>query len=378
MNSNRHRETFSQGAESTLQSTIMSKKPGISKLIFGIGALVTFLASASQADPIYTFTNFSGPGSGTIATAGTNMNGIANNGASVGFGIDNAGNLTNFVRGAGGGFTTLDIDGSTSAMALGINSAGNVVGIANGSAFFLPSGGSAQGITTPGTSSAALGINDDSNIVGQYTTAGGQTPGFYISNSAGQNFTEIDAPSGPDTVNAQGINDNGLIVVFYVGTDGQDHGFDAAIQNAHGGQLTGTAIADPTIPNLASEPGATFVFAQILGINDEGIAVGYYGDSTTSQHGFLYNTNTGQYTFLDDPAEQFDNGVEVTQITGITNSGEITGFYSDANGVFHGFVASPVPEPRTLSLAVMGCAAIWLMNRRRRSRVTRRSSVSAA
>ena len=37
---------------------------------------------------------------------------------------------------------------------------------------------------------------------------------------------------------------------------------------------------------------------------------------------------------------RFRNGVEVTQITGITNSGEITGFYSDANGVFHGFDAT--------------------------------------
>jgi len=378
VNSNRRCETFSHGAESTLQSTIMSKKPGISKLLFGIGALATLLASASEADPIYTFTNFSGPGSGTNVAAGTNMNGIANNGASVGFGIDNAGNFTNFIRDDGGSFTALNVDGSTSAMAFGINSAGNVVGAVNGSAFYLPSGGSAQGITTPGTPSAAFGIDDNGNIVGQYTTAGGQTPGFYISNSSGLNFTEIDAPSGPDTLNAQGVNDNGLIVGFYVGTDGQDHGFDAKIQNAHSGQLTGTAIADPAIPTLPSEPGATFVFAQILGINDEGIAVGYYGDSTTSQHGFLYNTHTGQYTFLDDPSEQFDNGVEVTQITGITNSGEITGFYSDANGVFHGFVANPVPEPRTLSLAVVGCAAIWLVNRRRRSRTARRSSVSAA
>ena len=67
------------------------------------------------------------------------------------------------------------------------------------------------------------------------------------------------------------------------------------------------------------------MFSQILGINDKGIAVGYYGDSTTSQHGFLYNTHTGVYTFLDDPSEAFDNGVEVTQITGINNSGEITG-----------------------------------------------------
>jgi hypothetical protein len=102
------------------------------------------------------------------------------------------------------------------------------------------------------------------------------------------------------------------------------------------------------------------VFSQILGISDHGLAVGYYGDSTTSQHGFFYNTLTGQYTFLDNPAEQFDNGVEVTQITGITNSGEITGFYSDANGVFHGFVATPVPEPASLTLAGAGLLAAWL------------------
>jgi len=60
----------------------------------------------------------------------------------------------------------------------------------------------------------------------------------------------------------------------------------------------------------------------------------------------------------------FDNGVEVTQITGITNSGEITGFYSDASGVFHGFVASPVPEPASLSLAGVGFLAAWLAKRK--------------
>ena len=131
------------------------------------------------------------------------------------------------------------------------------------------------------------------------------------------------------------------MVGFYVGNDGQDHGFmtTAAVRQDRR-RSPAPPIADPTIPTVPGEPGTTFVFSQVLGINDKGIAVGYYGDSTTSQHGFLYNTHTGQYTFLDDPSEAFDNGVEVTQITGITNSGEITGFYSDANGVFHGFVAS--------------------------------------
>ena len=190
------------------------------------------------------------------------------------------------------------------------------------------------------------------------------TPGFYLPNSASPSFVTIDAPSGPDVVNAQGINNNGLIVGFYLGTDGQVHGFKANPGAMTSGALTGTAIADPTIPPVAGEPGATFVFSQILGVNDSGMAVGYYGDSTTSQHGFLYNTDTGAYIFLDDPAAAFHNGVEVTQITGIANSGEIAGFYTDANGTAHSFTATPVPEPSTWALLLVGFAALGLAFRK--------------
>lgn len=327
----------------------------------GIGGLLVLCAHAAFAGALYNFTNFDGPNAGTHAATGTNMNGIANNGAAVGFSISNNGTFTNFVRNSNGSFTTLNLT-SQNAMAFGINSSGNVVGAdGNGNAFYLPNGGGEQTFLIPGsTSSTAFGINDGGNIVGQFTSS--TTPGFYITNNSGSGLVKINASSGPNAVNAQGINNNGLIVGFYLGTDGQDHGFMALVSHSVGGMLTGTAIADPSIPPVAGEPGATFVFSQILGINDHGIAVGYYGDSTTSQHGFLYNTNTGQYTFVDDPSEAFDNGVEVTQITGITNSGEITGFYSDANGVFHGFVAS-VPEPATLTLMGAGLLAAWLRKR---------------
>ena len=338
-------------------------------LLAGLAAL--FVASVASAVTLgtvtasgYTFTNFDFPNAGTNAAAGSNSDGIANNGAAVGFAIDNNGNFINSVRNPDGTFTAPNLTGFQ-PMAFGINSAGDIVGQQNGAAFFLPHGGSAQTLATPTGVATAFGINDHGNIVGQFTLPNA-TPGFYMTSSAGNGLIQIKAPlgSGTNVVNAQGINDNGLVVGFYLGNNGQAHGFDANIQNASGGLLTGTAIPDPTIPNVPPEPGATFVFSEILGINDSGIAVGYYGDSTASLHCFLYNTNTGAYTFLDDPSEAFNNGVEDTQITGITDSDEITGFYSDANGVFHGFVACPAgmtcpgasaaPEPASPLLVALG------------------------
>jgi hypothetical protein len=301
------------------------------------GPSITVLNSVSAGG--YQFTNFDGPGAGTNAAAGTNQNGISNNGNSVGFTIDNNGNFSNFVTNPlkSRSANVLNL-GSTKANAFGVNSSGVVVGTdGNGNAFYLLKGKLHTFIPNGGMSATAFGINDHGTIVGQYVTSTA-TPGFIRVN--GNSFITINAPSGPNTVNAQSINNHGEIVGFYAGTDGPVHGFMANEKNATNGTLTGTPIADPVIPAVPGEPGATFVFSQVLSVNDKGIAVGYYGDSTTSQHGFIYNTNTGQYTFLDDPSEAFSGGVEVTQITGITNSGEITGFYSDSNGVFHGFVAA--------------------------------------
>lgn len=283
----------------------------------------------------FRFINFD-PASGS--TAGSNANGISNKGLVVVTEIDFNGNFTNFT---GTPARTVALNLGLQDMAFGINSEGTVVGAHNGAAFFMQPNGTPQPFPGPAGATNAFGINDVGNVVGQFTNANGNSLGFLVRNKTKSAYITIYPPSGPEIVNAQGINNFGLIVGFYVGNDGQTHGFTANVANARRGSLTGQAVADPAIPNVPGEPGATFVFSQILAVNDAGIAVGYYGDSTTSQHGFIYDTNTGIYTFLDDPSEAFNNSVEVTQITGISDSGELSGFYSDANGVFHSFTACP-------------------------------------
>lgn len=286
----------------------------------------------------YRFFNFDGPSPGTNPGTGTNINGIANDGVTVGYTIGNTPGNNNFLarpRSTRSARIT-NISGATAASAFGINNSNTVVGSDGAGGAFTLRGRNARTFLPAGaTMATAYGINDRGTIVGQ-ETIGSTSPGFI---RVRNNDITVNAPSGTGAVNLQGINNNGLVVGFSVGANGQTQGLIANQRAARNGTLTATAVADPTIPAVAGEPGATFVFSQILGVNDRGIAVGYYGDSTGSQHGFIYNTKTARYTFLDDPNVASNNGVEVTQITGITNSGELSGFYSDATGVFHGFVA---------------------------------------
>jgi PEP-CTERM motif len=336
--------------------------------------VAALLASPGRGDNIkilnvvdsngYQFTNFDGPNAGTTAGFGTTMNGISNNGTVVGFGTPDMVVFTNFTANPLTSTVANALNGTTATMALGINSAGDVGGGNGTNAFFLPNGGSLQNLTTPTNAINAFGINDHGNIVGQFTS-GTNTPGFILNSITSSTFTTINQPTGvtSDAINAQGINNHGLVVGFYLGNDGQVHGFMANAPTTPG-TITATAITDPN--TTVVDPHNTFVFSQVLGVNDKGLAVGYFGDSSGSQHGYFYNTNTGNYTFLDDPNAVATGNVVITQITGINNSGEITGFYSGPNGVFHGFVAVAVPEPSSMALLGIGVASVVIWARRRR------------
>ena len=313
------------------------------------------ILAASFAKPgvVYNFTTIDGPGQNA---GGTTVNGINNNGALVGFSSDNAATptlLTNFVRNPNGTFTTLNINNDPLAMANGLNDSGLVVGASNNNAF------SQTGalFTTlppvlPGDTGmeTAFGVNNHSVIVGQFTRNSTDTqPGFLYD---GSSFTILNPTATATVVNAQSVNNQGLVAGFYSSDGVHQHGFlFNDVSNSY--QL----LPDPVIPNLE--------LTQFLGVNDNGLAVGYYQTNDGSQHGFIYNIAAGSYSFLDDPNAAL-SGFSITQITGINDSGEIAGFYVDpATGLQRGFFATEaVPEPATFLLFPAGLVAFTLVRRR--------------
>jgi probable HAF family extracellular repeat protein len=345
-----------------------------SNLRSALTALIV-LALAGVASPAragFVYTNFKFPDS----PGGSTVNGINNNGAVVGFGVNGAGADINYVRNPDGSFTALTTvnNTSTTAMANGLNDSNQVVGTTNGMAFvltnnyntltFLPN---VNGTTT---SEVAFGINNAGTIVGQYSdSATGRSPGFIY---AGGKFTTLDQPqiSGALVVNAQSINNNGLVTGFYatvtspvVGGNTMQHGFFF--------DTTTNKFTFPADPNPPLLPGTTFFTVQLLSVNDHGIAAGYWQDNLGDQHGLLYDFATNKYTFVnDDPEAVPVGGITIEQVTGINNAGEITGFYIGADAVAHGFVATSVPEPTSLALMGVGLTSVVAVGYARRRRQT--------
>src|SRR5579871_3892286 len=198
-----------------------------------------------------------------------------------GFGINDAGTLVgHFADGflnrgyvySGGTFSALDGGISLGNIGYGINDAGTIVGISYGPISFILRGGVYTFISNPAADlTMAQGINNNDVVVG-YDHDGSGYHGFVYQNGT---YTNFDDPLAPGQTYAEGINDLGQIVGYYVDNNNIRHGFLDS-----GGVFT----------TIDDGLGAGGTVAQ--GINDAGQIVGYYYDSNNVTHGFLANPLT--------------------------------------------------------------------------------------
>lgn len=180
------------------------------------------------------------------------------------------------------------------------------------------------------------------------------------------NFTPAQGVGTPAVNQLLGVNDRDVAVGFATDADGNNHGYTynirtnqfheitipgatnltAAAINGRGdvagfydnpvdGLTDGFLIVHGKVTTLAF-PGASAT--QATGLNDSDEVVGVYTDGSGDNamtHGFTWTPQRGFRT-VDDP-----NGIGATAINGVNDNGKLVGFYTDGNGNTDGLLATP-------------------------------------
>lgn len=305
------------------------------------------------SSPTYTFTTIDAPGVGKSALQGTLA--ITNNagGDVAGVYISDSYAAHGFVRvAATGTISTFDAPDAGTASTQGtfvtrIELAGNITGMYadsnNAYHGFLraPDGtitefdvtGAPTNIGHRGT--IPLGINAALQITGFYVDANAVRHGFI--RAADGTFTTFDVPgagSGPTqgTIPVK-INGPGGVMGFYVDGNQVFHGF---VRNA-----LGTFNAPIDAPNASTGSsgagkGIEFIGTIVHSFDGLGGVGGIYTDAAGVFHGFLMSADS-VFTNIDAPGASTTGLFRGTLLTSEDGLGDITGAYSDANGVEHGF-----------------------------------------
>ncbi len=143
-----------------------------------------------------------------------------------------------------------------------------------------------------------------------------------VNASADYSFTTLDDPADPTFNQLLGVNDFGVISGYF------GSGSPAATHPNKGYQVTPYSNATFAAENY---PGSQQT--QVTAINDWGNTVGFYASSTGANSGFL--DEDGVMTSVSDPATT--SNPPVNQLLGINNNGEAVGFYNDAKGNAHAY-----------------------------------------
>jgi probable HAF family extracellular repeat protein len=171
-----------------------------------------------------------------------------------------------------------------------------------------------------------LGINKQGVIAGYFGSGaqGHPNQGYLLFPPYDQNYYANNNFPGSVQTQVTGINDNGVLV-----------GFDSSMNNAnlvndnHGWyKLHGRFFtADFPTTSAANPP-----VDQLLGVNDNNLAVGFFTDATGVNHGYQLDISNGQYK------EITVSGFSNITTSGVNNQGDIVGFGTASNGTPEGFL----------------------------------------
>jgi hypothetical protein len=281
-----------------------------------------------------------------------------------------------------------DNNGPNDTDLLGISDDGTLVG------FFNPGGFDDQGFKLEppfgqndfktedvlgAASTEVTAIDGNHDLAGFWTNTTGGTFGFVkwhgvVATYSDPNTSTVD----PDT-EILGLNDNGIAVGRYSGADGNIHGFELNVRSGQfadvfplgtssNDQIAVTGINDKNdivgaVDTTCSGSSTCMVFGFLLkgksqfefadpnaieteplGINKNDEIVGAYVDKKDNIHGFTLTnpTSNAHFQTVDDPNSVVGSGMmRVNFVSGVNDSGDLVGYYTNSQGHTHGFLAKP-------------------------------------
>ena len=172
-----------------------------------------------------------------------------------------------------------------------------------------------------------LGVNDLGRIAGYYgsgSSASHPNKGYTISAYAGGTIWLPENYPGSAQTQVTGLNDVGEQVGFWVNAAGDNYGFWAK----RGQGATNGRYVDVADPAAAGSTKTT----QLLGINNNGVASGFYNDAKGNSHAFTYSIKSASFTPVVPP------GASSAMGTGINDVGDVVGTETNAKGATVGFL----------------------------------------
>ena len=183
----------------------------------------------------------------------------------------------------------------------------------------------------PGSAQTQVtGLNDRGVTVGFWSTQNtanmtNNNFGFYWQNGR---FHNVNFPTGdnarPPVNQLLGVNNSGIAVGFYTNGQGSSRGYEFNIRTHEF-----TRVLVPGAPSGTKGPSLT-----AAAINDNGDVAGFYNKTASQEDGFL-KLRSGRFITLAFP------GAAMTQALGVNDSDEVVGAYTTGSGnaaVTHGFV----------------------------------------
>jgi probable HAF family extracellular repeat protein len=263
-------------------------------------------------------------------------------------------------------FTRLEVPGSASTVASGINASGQIVGWYRDAAGDRVRGfrfrdGAYTPVDHPGVMLTQLhGIGPDGDIVGSYRRAGEPKTSFhgFLLRTSGE-FVDVGVAGHVNSI-AQRILPDGTILGCYHDADWTTTMRGVTFSRAgpvalempatmsNGGTPDGRKVVglvmdtrraffmEAGVVSLFDAPGS--VRTEAWDINPSGAVVGLFEDSTGATHGYL--RQGGTFTTVDYP------GAASTMVFGINAAGDLVGAAKDSAGTQHGFLATRVRNPR--------------------------------